>query len=127
MKSVNKMNEQQAAVYIGLHHKEISKEVEGLSAHNNFAGIIQAVLNLTKSLLEKRKLTKVIQLIKNIGRLYRRANENITNLIENIFIFSLTRISRRCSAKEWQLLYSEVPKPFKTVYLMQIDCLNKKR
>lgn len=126
MKSEKKMNEEQAALYIALHHQEIGNEIQVLSSHKNFAGILQVVLNRMKSLLERNKLQKAIRLIKNIARLYRKANEKVTNLIENMIILSFSRIAQRCSTKEWQILYANVPKSFKTVYCSQNNFLNGK-
>ncbi len=119
MKAEEKMNEEQAAIYIALRHKEIGNDIQALSSHKNFAGILQTVVNLVKNFLERSKLRQVSRIIKNIGRIYRKANENIKCLIENIFILSFSGISRRCSKKEWQILYAKVPKSFKAVYLSQ--------
>ncbi len=120
------MNEEQAALYIALHHQEIGNEIQVLSSHENFAGILQVVLNRIKSLLEGNKLQQAIRLIKNIARLYRKANDKVTTLIENMIILSFSRIAQRCSTKEWEIIYANVPKTFKTVFRSQQNFLDGK-
>lgn len=54
------MNEEQAAHYVSLHHKEIGEEIQILSTNKNFADIIRVVLNMIKSLLQSNKLQRAI-------------------------------------------------------------------
>lgn len=119
MKSKEKINEDRAAIYMAAHHKEIREEIQELSLRKNFAGILQAVLNLIRGLLEKGEFEKIIRHIKYIGWVYQRGNEYIKYLIENLFVRSFESIRKRCSQTQWEQLYAEIPKPFKTLYLTQ--------
>ncbi|WP_447952073.1 DUF7674 family protein [Chryseobacterium koreense] len=119
MKSKQKINEDRAAVYIAEHHKEIGKEIRELSSNKNFAGILQAVVNLIRCLLEKGEFAKIIRHIKYIGWIYQRGNDYIRYIIENLFVRSFEGIRRRCSPSQWQQLYAEIPKSFQAIYLIQ--------
>ncbi|ADY52142.1 MULTISPECIES: DUF7674 family protein [Bacteroidota] len=126
MKSKQKINEDRAAVYLAEHHKEISNEIRELSAHKNFAGILQAVVNLIRCLLEKGEFTKITRHIRYIGWIYQRGNDYIRYIIENLFVRSFEGIRRRCSPNQWQQLYTEIPKPFQVVYLTQNNIIIQK-
>lgn len=126
MKQRVKINEDVAALYIARHHKEIGGEIRLLSLKHNFAGVLQAVVNLLKSLIEKGRTEKAIHHIKYIGWVYQRGNSHIQYLIENLFVRSFESIRKRCAPEQWKLLYVEIPQAFKTFYLTQNNFSNNK-
>ncbi|MFD1630127.1 DUF7674 family protein [Pseudopedobacter beijingensis] len=119
MNPKRKINEERAAMYIAVHHKEISEEIQQLSSHKNFAGIIQAVINQIRGLLEKGEFVRIVRHIRYIAWIYQRGNEYIRYIIENLFVRSFEGIRRRCSTKQWLQLYAKIPNPFKVIYLTQ--------
>lgn len=119
MKTKVKINEEKAAVYLANHHKEIGEEIRELSVSRNFAGILQAVINLIRDLLTKGEFVKISRHIKFEWWIYQRGNEYIKYIIENLFVRSFEGIRKRCSISQWQRLYEEIPKPFKVIYQTQ--------
>lgn len=119
MNSREKVNEDKAAVYLAVHHKEISDEIKKLSSGKNFAGVLQAVVNQLRSLLERGEFTKITRHIKYIGWIYNVGNEYIKYIIENLFVRSLEGIRKKCSPEQWQRLYTDIPKSFQAIYRAQ--------
>lgn len=121
MKSNYKINEARAAVFIAEHHKEIYHEIKELSAHKNFAGILQAIVNLIRTLQEKGDFMKIITHIKYIGWIYHRGNDYIKYIIENLFVRSFEGMRKRCSSNQWKQVYAEMPKAFQVIYRSQTN------
>mgnify|MGYP003398497835 CR=1 FL=1 len=116
---MDKINEKSAGVYLARHYGEIKDEIHRLSVLKNFAGILQAIVNYLKLLLEKRQLNKLGTRIKTIGPLHKKGNDYLKYIIENLFVRSFEGIRRRCTAEEWAALYKEIPSNLKNIYLQQ--------
>lgn len=125
MKSKKHIDVGKATIYIAAHYKEIRKEVEELSSSKNFAGILQALVNELRTLLEKGEFRKISCHIKYIGWIYQRGNKYIKYIVENLFVRSFEGIRRKCSQKQWQQLYVEIPESFKAIYLTQNNLIQK--
>lgn len=116
---MNKINEQSASQYLADHYGEIKEEIIGLSSRRNFAGIFQAIVNHINYLLSNGQIEKIGNRLKYMGWLYRRGNEQVRNIIENLFVRSFRGMKRRCTSEEWIYMYQQIPKNLKQIYLLQ--------
>lgn len=116
---MDKINENRATQYIVAHYGEIRQELDQLSAHRNFAGVLQAVVNFLRFLLAKGQIDKAGKHIRVFGRLYTKGNDYLKYIIENLFIRSFEGIKRQCTTDEWNLLYKQIPVNLKKIYLQQ--------
>ncbi|MDA3613819.1 DUF7674 family protein [Polluticaenibacter yanchengensis] len=114
-----KVNEDKAAIYLAVHHKEISEEIKKLSSVENFAGVLQAVVNQLRRLLDTGEFAKITRHIKYIGWIYKMGNEYIKYIIENLFVRSLEGLRKKCSPAQWQRIYTDIPKSFQVIYQAQ--------
>ncbi|MFU1855750.1 hypothetical protein ACK8HY_01905 [Sphingobacterium sp. NGMCC 1.201703] len=116
---MNKINEQSASQYLADHYGEIKEEINDLSSRRNFAGIFQAIVNHINYLLSNGQVEKIGSRLKYMGWLYRRGNEQVRNIIENLFVRSFRGMKRRCTSEEWIYMYQQIPKNLKQIYLLQ--------
>lgn len=119
MNSKNQINEEQAAIFLATHYKEISTEIKSLSSDKNFAGMFQAIVNQMRSSLDKGEFSKLIKYLKYTSWTYKRGNEYLQYIIENLFVRSFESIRKKCTNIQWQRLYKKIPKPLKLIYLTQ--------
>ena len=116
---MNKINEQSASQFLANHYDEIKEEINDLSTRRNMAGIFQAIVNHINYLLANGQIEKIGIRLKYIGWLYKRGNEQICNLIENLFVRSFRGMKRRCTTEQWIYMYQHVPRNLKQIYLLQ--------
>ncbi|MDF2515886.1 MAG: hypothetical protein K0R59_1182 [Sphingobacterium sp.] len=116
---MNKINEQSASQYLADHYGEIKEEINDLSSRRNFAGIFQAIVNHINYLLSNGQVEKIGSRLKYMGWLYRRGNEQVRNIIENLFVRSFRGMKRRCTSEQWIYMYQQIPKNLKQIYLLQ--------
>lgn len=119
MNSKNQINEEQAATFLAAHYKEIGTEIKTLSSDKNFAGIFQAIVNQMRDSLDKGEFSKLIKYLKYTAWTYKRGNEYLQYIIENLFVRSFEGIRKKCTNIQWQRLYKKIPKPLKLIYLTQ--------
>lgn len=117
----NLINRNKAAKYFANYYPEIKEEIKFLSRQNNFAGIIQSIINYLFQLLEDSKQRIVAAKIKDMGRLYRRGNHAIKDLMENLFIRSFHAMKKRCNPQEWNFVLEKCPAVFQKIYQNQIN------
>lgn len=113
------INEDTAGTYLAYHYGEIKDEINELSTRKNFAGIVQAIVNHINSMLTKGKAEKIGTQIKFIGWLYKRGNDYVKYIIENLFVRSFEGMKRRCTTEQWIYVYQLIPNNLKQVYLLQ--------
>ncbi|WP_312191814.1 hypothetical protein [Sphingobacterium sp.] len=116
---MKKINEQSAGQYLADHYGEIKEEINHLSSHRNIAGIFQAIVNHSNYLLANGQIEKIGIRLKYIGWLYKRGNEQVCDLIENLFVRSFRGMKRRCTSEQWIYMYQHIPKNLKQIYLLQ--------
>lgn len=114
-----KISENAASVYLANQYSEIKEEINELYAHKNFAGIFQAIVNHINSLISKKQTQKIGVRIKFIGWLYKRGNEYVQYIVENLFVQSFKGMKKRCTTEQWLYIYKIIPKNLKTIYLLQ--------
>lgn len=115
------INRNKAEKYFANYYPEIKEEIRFLSLQKNFAGIIQSIINYLFQLLEQSKQCIVIAKIQGMGRLYRRGNHAVKELIENLFIRSFHAMKKRCKPQEWNFLLEKCPAVFQNIYQNQIN------
>lgn len=118
-KSISKVNPARAAHYLAAHYPQIKEEIYTLSKNENFAGVLQAIVNYLRMLLTNSEIRKISRLIKFVGCLYPKGNEYIKYIIENLFVRSFEGIRKRSTPQQWQFLFQNFPPPFKNIYLLQ--------
>ena len=117
----NLINRNKAAKYFANYYPEIKEEIRFLSLRKNFAGIIQSIINYLFHLLEQSKQIIVVSKIKEMGWLYTRGNNEVKDLIENLFVRSFRAMQKRCSPKDWNFLLEKCPIAFQNIYQNQIN------
>lgn len=117
----NLINRNKAAKYFANYYPEIKEEIRFLSLRKNFAGIIQSIINYLFHLLEQSKQIMVVSKIKEMGWLYTRGNNDVKDLIENLFVRSFRAMQKRCSPAEWNFLLEKCPIAFQNIYQNQIN------
>ncbi|AIM39084.1 hypothetical protein KO02_22140 [Sphingobacterium sp. ML3W] len=124
---MERINEKKASDYLEIQYVEIKEEIHKLSAHKNFAGVFQAIVNHINLLLSTGQIEKIGLKLKLIGWLYRRGNEYVRYIIENLFVRSFEGMKKRCTAEQWIYMYQSIPKNLKNVYQLQnTNCLIQK-
>lgn len=116
---MNNINKDIVASYLTSHYNEINDELQDLSSHQNFVGMFQAIINHINVLLSSGKIQKIGTKIKLIGWLYKRGNEYVKYIIENLFVQSFVGMKRRCTPQQWADLYNTIPANLKQIYLLQ--------
>ncbi|SJN46846.1 hypothetical protein [Sphingobacterium sp. JB170] len=116
---MDKLSENRASAYLAFHYGDIKEEINKLSTRKNFAGILQAIVNHINILLTNGQAEKIGVRIKIIGCLYKRGNEYVQYLVENLFVRSFTGMKRRCTAEQWAYVYQTIPKNLKNIYQLQ--------
>ena len=117
----NLINRNKAAKYFANYYPEIKEEIRFLSLRKNFAGIIQSIINYLFQLLEQSKQIIVVSKIKEMGWLYTRGNNDVKDLIENLFVRSFRAMQKRYSPAEWNFLLEKCPIAFQNIYQNQIN------
>ena len=117
----NLINRNKAAKYFANYYPEIKEEIRFLSLRKNFAGIIQSIINYLFHLLEQSKQIIVVSKIKEMGWLYTRGNNDVKDLIENLFVRSFRAMQKRCSPAEWNFILEKCPIAFQNIYQNQIN------
>lgn len=113
------LNPPKASRYLSAHYPEIKEEIDSLSSDQNFAGVLQAVVNYLNHLRANAAIRTMSRLIRFVGWLYCRGDQYIKYLIENLFVRSFAGIRKRCTPQQWHFLYKKFPKPFKEIYIVQ--------
>ena len=108
-----------ASSYLGSRFSEINAEIRSLSKYNNFPGVLQAVVNNLKQLVAEGRVKMVSRRIRFVGWVYQHGDHYIRYIIENLFVRSFQGIKKCCTINQWDLLYTNLPKSFKTVYRYQ--------
>jgi len=116
---MNNINKDIVASYLTSHYNEINDELQDLSSHQNFVGMFQAIINHINVLLTSGQIQKIGTKIKLIGWLYKRGNEYVKYIIENLFVQSFIGMKRRCNPQQWADLYNMIPTNLKQIYLLQ--------
>lgn len=116
---MDKINENNAGVYLAFHYGEIKEEINKLSTRKNFAGMFQAIVNHINLSLTRGQTEKIGIRIKLVGWLYKRGNEYVQYIIENLFVRSFEGMKKRCSAEQWNNLYRIIPNNLKNIYQLQ--------
>lgn len=112
-------NEKEAAYYLAAHFPKIKSEIYTLSAKQNFAGVMQAVVNYLRQLSEASETKAMSRAIKFVGWVFRRGNPYIKDIISNLFVRSLDGILRRTGAEGSILIFQKLPTAFKRIYQQQ--------
>lgn len=113
------INEKAAGQYLAVHYREIKNKIVELSTRKNFAGVFQAIVNHINLLLSKGHIEKVSTKLKSVGWLYKRGNEYVQHIIENLFVRSFEGMKRRCTTEQWVYMYQRIPLNLKNIYLLQ--------
>lgn len=116
---MNEINESTASTYLANHYGEIKEEINELSTRKNFAGILQAIVNHINILLSDGQVEKIGVKFKFIGWLYKRGNEYVQDIIENLFVRSFEGMKRRCTKEQWIYIYQLIPKNLRKLYQLQ--------
>lgn len=116
---MSKINQIRASRYFAAKVPEIKEEINVLTITGNFAGVLQAVVNHLKSLLQERQIKTMTSIIRNVGWVYARGSQYIKEIIGNLFVRSFEGLRKRCGVPQWQLLYCKFPPAFRKIYVRQ--------
>lgn len=116
---MNEINETVASHYLAKHYDEIREQIDTLSSRRNFAGIFQAIVNHFNLLVSEGQLEKIGIRLKYMSWLYKRGNEHVRDIIENLFVRSFRGMRRRCTTEQWIYMYQHIPQNLKQIYLLQ--------
>lgn len=117
----NLINRNKAAKCIAIRYPEIKNDIRSLTLQKNFAGIMQTVINHLFQLLQESKHHAVSAKIHWMGWLYKRGNNTIKDLIENLFVRSFHSMKKRCNPQQWNYLLTKSPKVFQRIYETQTN------
>ncbi len=115
-----KINKKVATEYLKIFYPTIRTEITQLSTGNNFAGIMQAIINHMKLLLKESGVSIISYHMKSMEWLYRNGNSYIKDMIENLFIRSFESLKKLCEHQQWETLYQYIPVKFQEIHLEQI-------
>ncbi|MBP3944107.1 hypothetical protein J5U18_11165 [Sphingobacteriaceae bacterium WQ 2009] len=115
-----------ASNYLSYRFPAIKQEIKQLKSHNNFAGILQAIVNYLKQLIVDGKIRMVSRLIKFVAIVFTHGNNYIKEIIENLFVRSLESMHKRCDVNQWHYVYQKLPAPFKIIYNQQYQHISIK-
>lgn len=113
------INQTKASKYFIVKLPEMKEEINGLIAKQNFAGVLQAIVNHLKSLLQQSKIKIMTHIIRNVGQVHAKGSLYIREIITNLFVRSLDGLRKRCTVNQWQQLYGKLPASFRKLYLRQ--------
>lgn len=116
---MRKINQADASNYLAVHYPAIKEEITKLSAHENFAGVLQAIINYLRLLLSRAQIKLISKHIKFVGWIYLNGNPPIKHLVENLFIRGLYGFRKRSKPIQWHFIFNHLPKPFKMIYCIQ--------
>lgn len=113
------INQKIAIEYLKFFYPPLRNEITQLSAQDNFAGAIQAIINYLKRLLQESKINIIAHHIKLMDWLYRNGNSYVKAIIENLFVRSFESFRKHAKIQHWKLLYQYMPVSFQTIYTEQ--------
>lgn len=124
MKTVeNKViNENLAIEHLKKLYPSIKIQITEIFSQNNFAGVIQAIVNHIKTLLQEYKINLVNRSMRTMHWLYNNGNPTIKNVIENLFVRSFASFKKHVDKLQWVFLYQYMPKKFREIYVTQTIC-----
>jgi len=126
LKNINMMNVPMQAInqtiaveYLKFFYPPIRNEIDQLSVQENFAGVIQAIVNYLKRLLHESKINIIAHHIKLMDWIYRKSNSYVRTMIENLFIRSFESFKKLTKIQNWKLLYQHMSIEFQQIYMNQ--------
>lgn len=110
------INENAAIEHLKIFYPSLQKEINLLSAQNNFAGVIQSTVDYLKVLLRESKINIVNRNIKMMEWLYKNGTLHVKHIIENLFIRSFGSFRKLTDTQQWNILYQYMPIEFQQIY-----------
>ncbi|MCW3159816.1 DUF7674 family protein [Chryseobacterium oryctis] len=110
------INQKTAIEYLKFFYPRLRKEITQLSIQDNFAGVIQTIIDYLKNLLQESKISIIAHHIKLMDCIYRNGNCYVRSIIENLFIRSFESFKKHAKIQHWRLLYQYMPVSFQIVY-----------
>lgn len=98
---------------------EVTKEIQKPSSMDNFAALLQGVVNYLRDRLSLHEIGKVRYTMAFMGWVYTASDEKARELVENLFIRSFGSLKRHCAKAEWEDIESSIPQRLYTVYIGQ--------
>lgn len=70
----------------------------------NFAGMLQLLVNFQHQLLRKHCIAKTSQVIRWVAHIYHHAENNTQFLIVHLYLRAVGNFKERCAEKEWNYI-----------------------
>ncbi len=113
------INQTIAVEYLKFFYPPIRSEINHLYGQDNFAGVIQTIVNYLKRLLHESKISIIAYHIKLMDWIYKKSNSYVRTMIENLFIRSLESFKKLTKIQNWKTLYEDMSIEFQQIYLNQ--------
>lgn len=110
------VNQKTAAEYLKFFYPRLRTEIAELSLKGNFAGIIQSTVNYLRTLLLESKTNIIAYHIKLMDMIYKKGDEYVRDIIENIFVRSFSSFRKHGKISQWKVLYQNMPVSFQMIY-----------
>lgn len=110
------VNQKTAAEYLKFFYPRLRQEISELSSKDNFAGIIQTTVNYLRNLLLESKINIIAYHIKLMDMIYKKGDEYVKDVIENIFVRSFSSFRKHGKISQWKVLYQNMPVSFQLIY-----------
>lgn len=116
---MRRINKKVSTEYLKVFYPRIRNEIVKLSELNNFAGIMQSIVEYVKFLLLNQKIQLLTQSVRRMNWIYRRGNSYVRSIIENLFIRSFESMKKKSTPEQWKFIYQEIPADFQIIYTEQ--------
>lgn len=114
------MNTHQAAADITATLPELTHEVSrSINLQNPFA-LIRILTRYTQKMVQQHNTDMAEKCMTLIGRIYTKGDLMIKHAVEDVFVFSMDRITLSCTLSERNHLVKNIPAPLYRVYLKQV-------
>ncbi|WP_345200400.1 DUF7674 family protein [Chryseobacterium ginsengisoli] len=110
------INQKIAIEYLKFFYPPLRTEITQLSGQDNFAGIMQAIVNYLKNLLQESKVNIIAHHIKLMDMIYKIGDSYVKDMIENLFVRSFESFKKHAKISHWKLLYQYMPITFQVIY-----------
>lgn len=110
------INQKIAIEYLKFFYPPLRTEITQLSGQDNFAGIMQAIVNYLKNLLQESKVNIIAHHIKLMDMIYKIGDSYVKGMIENLFVRSFESFKKHAKISHWKLLYQYMPVTFQVIY-----------
>lgn len=114
------MNTHQAAADITAALPELTHEVSRSNNLQNPFALIRILTRYTQKMVQQHNTAMAKKCMTLIGRIYTKGDLMIKHAVEDVFVYSMDRITLSCTLSERNELVKNIPAPLYQAYLKQV-------